>query len=57
MGLGLFEESMVKDIILMLKVITEFLPTEIIVHCRIIYGGMQTLTLTGNYPMMFVTLE
>jgi enterochelin esterase-like enzyme len=54
MGMGLFEESMVKDII-------PFVES----HFRVIadrdsralaglsMGGMQTLTLTGNYPYMF----
>jgi enterochelin esterase-like enzyme len=54
MGMGLFEESMVKDII-------PFVES----HYRVIadrdnralaglsMGGMQTLTLTGNYPYMF----
>jgi enterochelin esterase family protein len=54
MGRGLFEESMVKDIIPYIES-----------HYRVIadrdhralaglsMGGMQTLTLTGNYPMMF----
>ena len=54
MGMGLFEESMVKDIIPYVES-----------HYRVIadrdnralaglsMGGMQTLTLTGNYPYMF----
>jgi enterochelin esterase-like enzyme len=54
MGRGLFEESMVKDIIPYIES-----------HYRVIadrdnralaglsMGGMQTLTLTGNYPAMF----
>jgi enterochelin esterase family protein len=54
MGLGLFEESVVKDIIPYVES-----------HYRVIadrdhralaglsMGGMQTLTLTGNYPLMF----
>jgi len=54
MGLGLFEESMVKDIIPYVES-----------HYRVVadrdhralaglsMGGMQTLTLTGNYPYMF----
>jgi enterochelin esterase-like enzyme len=54
MGMGLFEESMVKDIIPYIES-----------HYRVIadrdhralaglsMGGMQTLTLTGNYPTMF----
>ena len=54
MGLGLFEESMVKDIIHYVES-----------HYRVVadrdhralaglsMGGMQTLTLTGNYPYMF----
>jgi enterochelin esterase-like enzyme len=54
MGKGLFEESMVKDIIPYVES-----------HYRVIrdredralaglsMGGMQTLTLTGNYPAMF----
>lgn len=54
MGKGLFEESMVKDIIPYVES-----------HYRVIadknnralaglsMGGMQTLTLTGNYPSMF----
>lgn len=54
MGRGLFEESMVKDIIPYVES-----------HYRVIrdrddralaglsMGGMQTLTLTGNYPAMF----
>jgi enterochelin esterase-like enzyme len=54
MGLGLFEESMVKDIIPYIES-----------HYRVVadrdhralaglsMGGMQTLTLTGNYPYMF----
>jgi enterochelin esterase family protein len=54
MGMGLFEESMVKDLIPYVES-----------HYRVIadrenralaglsMGGMQTLTLTGNYPYMF----
>jgi enterochelin esterase family protein len=54
MGMGLFEESMVKDIIPYVES-----------HYRVVadrdhralaglsMGGMQTLTLTGNYPYMF----
>ncbi len=54
MGMGLFEESLVKDIIPYVES-----------HYRVIagqdsralaglsMGGMQTLTLTGNYPTMF----
>jgi len=54
MGMGLFEESLVKDIIPYVES-----------HYRVIasrdsralaglsMGGMQTLTLTGNYPSMF----
>ena len=54
MGMGLFEESMVKDIIPFVESHYRVIPDR---YDRALaglsMGGMQTLTLTGNYPYMF----
>ena len=54
MGLGLFEESMVKDIIPYVEShYRVFADKDHRALAGLSMGGMQTLTLTGNYPMMF----
>ena len=54
MGMGLFEESMVKDIIPFVESHYRVIPDrDDRALAGLSMGGMQTLTLTGNYPSMF----
>ena len=54
MGMGLFEESMVKDIIPYVESHYRVIATrDSRALAGLSMGGMQTLTLTGNYPTMF----
>ena len=54
MGMGLFEESLVKDIIPYVESHYRVIPDrDDRALAGLSMGGMQTLTLTGNYPSMF----